>query len=375
MKKFDWLIAAICSLAAIAPAQTTPSLIARTPAEREAQQKANQEIFLNVLVADAAGHPVAGLAREKFTLLDDQQPQKIVMFREIDGPTRPVHVLIVLDAINTDAAIIRHIRADLAHYLSRSQEPLPYPLSVVLLSKYGQTESTPSTDRAALIQTLAQIPKNTGAADCYDVWTPNDVDSRMGGSPGNSAAARAVFTPDCLRAHFEQSVKAFFNLLNEQARLQGRALCLWTGPGWPLAKRVIESYHDELIDLTTDLRSSQTTLYAVSPMKFNQPGDTSQPSSKTADTILSVRDPSARDQAALASLPLPILAEESGGRAFEKTKLGDVLDTCFADVSRYYLISYYPSPSAAPDTLRSIAVRINRPGVQARTTTSWFAQP
>lgn len=62
-------------------------------------------ISLDVLVADGAGKPTAGLEPTDFTLLDNSQPRKILGFRRTDGIAGnrydpPVEVIIVLDAIN-----------------------------------------------------------------------------------------------------------------------------------------------------------------------------------------------------------------------------------------------------------------------------------
>jgi VWFA-related protein len=315
MKKTSWLVAAIFSLAAISPAQSNPSLIPRTSSEREAQQKTNNRIFLNVLVTDAAGRPVPGLTREDFTLLDDRQPHKIDMFREFDGRTRPAHIFIVLDAINSDESTIAHFRSDLAHYLSRSQNPLPYPVSLVLITNGEQTAKPPSADRAVLKQYLAQIPKNAHSSDCD----------------------QASFTPDCFYERLEQSTTALSKLLKEQATMQGRIVLLWTGPGWPLAKHLSGNYRDLLVGLITDLGVAQTTLYAASPGAFNQPIDGPRQPPGEVDAVAVFQEPSQPDKAAQQNLTLPMLARESGGRTFEKTDLGKVLDTCFADTSRYYL--------------------------------------
>src|ERR1700761_9630701 len=55
-------------------------------------------IQLDVGGADAAGKPVPGLAKQDFTLLDNQRPQAIGSFQAVDGAgEQPVEIVLVID--------------------------------------------------------------------------------------------------------------------------------------------------------------------------------------------------------------------------------------------------------------------------------------
>ncbi len=77
----------------------SPSVAARPATDRR--------VTLDVQAADKSGAPIRGLQQQDFTLLDDNQPQKIVSFQAVDAGAAassdpPVEVIIVVDAINTD---------------------------------------------------------------------------------------------------------------------------------------------------------------------------------------------------------------------------------------------------------------------------------
>src|SRR6202451_1749776 len=57
-------------------------------------------IDLNVVVTPKSGPPVADLQQKDFTVLDNRTPQHITSFRASGGSRAPIHVVIVIDAVN-----------------------------------------------------------------------------------------------------------------------------------------------------------------------------------------------------------------------------------------------------------------------------------
>jgi len=79
------------------PNTTSPiQLIPRTKAQREQKYEAEHRISLIVQVTDSVGKPVSGLMAEDFSVFDNQKPQKIGAFREVDGKTFTASVRLVL---------------------------------------------------------------------------------------------------------------------------------------------------------------------------------------------------------------------------------------------------------------------------------------
>jgi VWFA-related protein len=81
-------------------------------------------------------------------------------------------------------------------------------------------------------------------------------------------------------------------------------------------------------------------------------------------------------QADAGNLSLQVLAEQSGGRALAPT--GDIYGSivrCVADANAYYELSFDSAATSRVDAYRELAVRLNKPGLTARTNTGYYAQP
>jgi len=100
------------------------------PAEQAA---ASGPISINVVVSDKLGHPVPGLQEGDFTLLDNKQPQKLVGFRAVENKDSPVHVIVVVDMINTAFDVVAREREELGQFLKEDGGELANPTSIGVL--------------------------------------------------------------------------------------------------------------------------------------------------------------------------------------------------------------------------------------------------
>lgn len=369
------------SIWAQSPDMTSPvQLIPRTKAEREQRYQARHLITLIVQAADSSGKPVTGLKADDFVLLDNQKPTRAASFREIEGlaGTAKVHVMLVLDAINDGGSSIGHVKKDLDKFLSQDQGPLPFPIALVFASGGGATESQPSTDRTVVARQLAEFARLPREAECDQ---PHFIEgSRMDGqamgsqSPKDSAEERA----DCMISHFTESVNALRSLIAEQKNIPGRTILIWTSRGWPLladfgtrAEAHRGNYRDVLVELTTNLREAQVTLYAVSGGDFEAPKSVRKP-------IMSVTAsaPSTPDDIAEMTMALPALARQNGGQAIAKVKnFAGAMTNIVADAGDFYVLSFDSTPAAAANEFHAIDVKVGRPGMTVRSASSYYAQP
>jgi VWFA-related protein len=94
-----------------------------------------------VVVDDKAGNPVSGLERNDFTLLDDNQPAKILSFHAVDSlaekPAELVQAILVLDAANLDFSAIGREREEVDKFLRANGGRLTLPVSIFLVSDDG----------------------------------------------------------------------------------------------------------------------------------------------------------------------------------------------------------------------------------------------
>lgn len=177
-----------------------------------------------------------------------------------------------------------------------------------------------------------------------------------------------------------QSINALRDLLAEQQNTKGRAIVIWTGPGWPLIadydsgpgpERLQGNFSDVLAAISTNFREAQVTLDAISPGEFGRPKEI-----RKADVSATAAGNLTREQAAEEGLALPALAHESGGQALEKSRnFGEALAACFKDAEWYYAASFDSAPARARDELRHLDVKVNRPGTVVRTIPDYYAQP
>lgn len=96
-------------------------------------------IRLDVLVTDAMGKPVLGLTQKDFTLLDNNQTQKVASFRAFNNaakPDPPSQVILLFDTVNNGFSELAYIRKGVEEFLLQNGRILPNRcLSPSLLGK------------------------------------------------------------------------------------------------------------------------------------------------------------------------------------------------------------------------------------------------
>lgn len=75
-------------------------------------------------------------------------------------------------------------------------------------------------------------------------------------------------------------------------------------------------------------------------------------------------------------LALPVLAIHSGGRALDTPgDLGDEIAGCIAEGKAYYTLTFDPAAARHVDEYHELAVHVDKPGLNARTSTGYYAEP
>ncbi len=218
------------------------TLTPRSHDERESHYHAEHRILLNVLVTEPSGKPVMDLDENDFTLLENQQPQKIVSVRAVNGSTASarVHVLLMLDALNSSARNMGYERKQVERFLRENEGKLPYPTTIMLLSSEGTRTSLTSQNGAALIGELERLTKDFHSFGCSDEGDEADGGSStliflpgVGGAAGKEGI-RESKEAECLNQRYMRSLSALSRLAKQQVDVLGRAILIWLGPGWPL---------------------------------------------------------------------------------------------------------------------------------------------
>ena len=365
-------------------AAQNPTLKTRTREQRDREYLASHRIILNVQVADSTGKLVPDLAAADFTLFDNSQPRKIAGVHMIDGQAMydATEIVILLDAVNSTAQELQAERDAIFKYLAQGHGPLPYPTSFVLWFNGHLKGAAPTTDRNSLGRAFVGMTKRVH---------PNLCAPANGSVVQNAASSSGPVTPEqagsgnqdpevanCLKAHFRDSVAALEGIAQQQKKIGGRTILIWVGQGWPLLSddeslnpRARESYFEDLVGVVRDLRDAQVTIDAVAPSN-----DTREKEPAGVDVKSLVAGTISARNAGPRSLALPVLAMQTGGRVLTSSR--DVkadLASCTHDADGYYAISFQAMPALTAHEFHRVEVKVNRPGLDVRTLTTYYAEP
>jgi VWFA-related protein len=334
-------------------APQTPALSPRIGTEAEAPRAAGP-IKLDVVVTGKSGKPVSGLDLKDFTLLDDKLPAKILSFQAFDGiaqkPDQPVKVILVIDAVNLPFGLVANERQQIVKFLLENGGHLAEPTTVYVITDTGAKISRPTLDG----NTLAAATEKLGI--------------------GLRATGRAAGAWGAIQ-RFGSSLDAFNSIADNEAKTPGRKLLIWAGPGWPmLAGPNIEAsakgqqqMFNTIVQLSGKLRQARITVYSVS---LGVPGIGTY---LYEDYLKGVKT---AENAESGNLALKVLASQSGGRVMKPDNdLTAQIDTCIQDATAFYTMSFDPPPADRANEYHDLKIEVDKPGLTARTSTGYYAQP
>ena len=335
-----------------------PQLQPRT-AEPAKPNGPDREISLDVQVTDKSGAPVRGLQQQDFAVLDDKRPQNIVSFHAVDNggdsTTDPVQIVLVVDAVNTGYNSIAYARGELKKFLLQNGGKLAQPVSLVIF-----------TDTGAKMQQGSSRDGNALAA-LYDQYeTGLRIINRSAGFYGATE-------------RFDLSLKTMKQLIEYEHTQPGRKLMVWFSPGWPLLSgpnvqltyKESEQLFNTVVGLSTGLRDSRITIYAVDPLGLADAGGIRI--AYYQEFLKGVTSPSKLN---VGNLSLQVLAVQTGGRVLNSSNdLTTEIAKCAADATSFYVLSFNAARADRANEYHAIGINVDKPGVTARTRTGYYAQP
>jgi VWFA-related protein len=316
------------------------------------------QITLDVQVTDRYGTPVRGLRKQDFTLLDGKRPQDIVSFQAVEGEAAgspPTEIVLVVDAVNSSFTNVSYQREAIRQFLLQNGGRLAQPVSLIVFSDSGnKMQNQPSRDGKAL-------------AALYDEYeTGWQHHSRSQGLYGEAE-------------RLTSSLSALQSFATYGATRPGRKLMIWFSPGWPLlsqshieiSRRNEQQLFDSIVALSAELMQAHITLYDVDPRGVTN-GDLTG-FHLYEQFLKGVSSPSG---VLPGNVSLQVLAIQSGGRVLnESNNLASEIAACGGDAQAYYIVSFNAHPADQPNEYHAISVKIDKPGVSARTRTGYYAQP
>jgi VWFA-related protein len=358
MRKIDCFVFSVlmsCTVLGYAQQAAVPAADSSATPAPSAVAPAPVHISMDVQVSDKEGKPVGGLEPTDFTLLDDDQPRRILGFRRTDGMIGnkfdlPTEAIIVLDAVNIPYQGVTQLRLQLQRYLRQNGGQLTVPTSVFVYTSQGlMVQPAPSKDGNAIAKTLDTSVGTVRARDS---------------SAGDYGLAE----------QFQSSIKTIKGIADNEAHKPGRKLLIWLGSGWPLLDSIkfLKSnqneaiYFSDIVEVSKRLRDARITVDAV----FTLIG---------SDTKLwgaYVKPVKEFHKADAGNLALQVLARQTGGRVIEPSNdVPSLIDQCIADVGPYYTLAFTPPQAAHSDEYHDLKVTVAQPGVTVRNISGYYDQP
>jgi VWFA-related protein len=310
-------------------------------------------INLDVVVTAKSGPPVGDLQQQDFTLLDNKTPRHLTSFQAVAGSQNTTHILLVIDAVNTSYENIAYERAEVDKFLRANGGHLPQPMALAFFTDTGtQIQSNWTTDGNVL----------SASFDQYAIGLRN-----LRRSSQYEAQDR-----------FSLSLKALGQIVQHEADVPGRKLIFWVSPGWPLLSgprveldgKQLNEIFASIVGLSTELRRARVILYSISPLGTNEG------LGRNFYYQSFLKGVSNANKAELGNLSLQVLAVQSGGLALTSSNdVASLLQQCLADAQSYYEVSFDPSPADRRDEYHSLEIKVDKPGLTARTRQGYYAQP
>lgn len=336
------------------PKQNAPVLATR-PAPAPAPDAAEGRIKLDIVVSDKSGKPISGLDPKDFTLLDNNQPRRILSWRAFDGTGAkedpPVEVILLVDTVNLGYQSVSFVRQQVESFLRQNGGHLALPVSLFVLTDAGlDVQNQPSIDGNALAAALRHL------------------DDRLRTISRSAGAWGAI-------ERVQLSVRTLISLAQNEAAKPGRKLLIWAGLGWPMLDSLNiqlspsgqRAYFESIVELSTRLREARMSVYSVSQ---GQSG---------AETFLYeefLKGVKTYEKATPPDVSLRVLAIQSGGRVLgPDNDLTAQIDNCVRDGTAFYALSFDPPRADRADEYHDLKVKIDRPGLVAHTNTGYYNQP
>jgi VWFA-related protein len=318
----------------------------------------NRRITLDVVVTDKSGKPIPGLEQQDFRLLDNKQPSKILSFAAITGGPAaadpPVEVILLVDEVNASFRAVSSARQEIEKFLKQNGGELERPTSLVFLSDSGIQSTSSSRDGNAL---AAQLNQNKNGLRI------------IGRIQGFYGAGDRV----------QLSLHALEQFADYESTTPGRKLVIWISPGWPLlsgpridlSSKEDQSLFKTIVALSDALRQARITIYSIDPLGLADSGGLR--ALRYENYVKGVKKAS---QVNIGNLGLQVLAVQSGGRVFDyNNDVAGEIATSIADAHTFYVLSFEGLPGDGPNEYHALSVKIDKPGLTARTRTAYYAQP
>ena len=363
-------------------------------------------VRIAVVVRDAKGALVRGLAREDFTVQEDEKPQAIeaFQFEEVSterapaeespaapapaapilraGPSRgggpaPAApaidrsgqrlVVLLFDASAMEPEQLGRAVASAREYVNGRMSAADR-VAVASIGTTGLEVGQDFTaDRALLRQAIDRVAGTGQSGDDASVAADQSVDTTQ----------TEGFSPDTSELdlfNIDRRLRAIEDLADALAPIQQKKSVIYYSNGTAGATV------DNQVELRAAIDRSVKANLAVYPVDTRgleaivPGGEARQASAAGTDTFSGRALQRQFDQQATAQDALSSLASDTGGRPFfDSNDFGGVYERVLADSSAYYVLGYASSNPAQDGKFRRVRVRVKRPGLKVEHRSGYYA--
>lgn len=362
---------------------------------------ATRLVQVSVVVHDRAGRPIDDLSAAEFRIAENGRPQTIAHFARaaessssaratlpggtftnvVDGRVGTGATVILFDQVNTQRLHQIEARRALLRFL---QDLRPDDRIGFYVLESDRVRILHDFTRAAssLLVTLHAAP---GASAAPLNAPPSTVPVAGGAGPGEDTADPAMrerlaldewlARPDAVeqllfRDRVKATAAAFEALAQRLAGVSGRKNIIWLSSGLPVdfaGTTSLRDMDDDVRRATRALSHADVAIYPVDATGLATDAafgaDQNRPSGRSRP-VFPAFDPAQR------------LAEQTGGRTYRHTNdLRAAMQRALADAELNYVLGYYPTDENWNGVFRRITVNVERPGVQVRHRSGYFAHP
>ena len=326
---------------------------------------ADHPLVLDVVVHnphDRSNKPIAGLQAQDFIVLDNKQPRKLLSFVPHPGdtvpsahPEPPAEIVLLVDEVNVGFDRVAYEREQIKKFAMQNAGKLPHPVSVVFFTDQGTQVLNGSTQDGKLL--LASFDQHESR-----LRTMRRSQGFYGGVD-----------------RFQLSLSTLSSLAAAEAQKPGRKMLIWISPGWwylsgpgvDLTRREEAGLFASIVATSNQLRRARITLYSIDPLGVADAGGL------RVNYYQNFLKPVTKlSQVEAGDLSLQVLATHTGGLALNSSNdIAAQIDRCTSDADAYYTLTIDPSPSEQPNQFHELEVKIETPGVTARTRNGYYGQP